>query len=338
MVPRPFHIHILNPKDTYASGDVIRGMVGARVPWSSVESAKISLIGTTETLVNHRRCRRHQLIDIEKPLIPVPDYGGYRAFEFTIPILTDTPGKHGRTTTPRKFAVQRHRLPPTFSHRDSRGNTATVDYAICARMTFTDPNETPHVESIDLTITHKPHSPTNYNSPQVELISLSVTLKEETSILGPADGRHSIHAWFGCFHTHKDIKELAVEDRRAETWAPTMFKNEGTQSVLGMLFTVPVAVRQKTQTFNLYRRHSVTVKADLAASQVLAVVSSSFAGSITFAASVDSVDSVVCHVVCRTAKPSDSAVYPVVIATSVSGTGRCSVPVLWSGHLVLVSA
>lgn len=155
----PLSITFINPQLTYKPGDTIKGYVAAALARGElIEAIEVSLIGTAETEIspqkrpvhgspNRTSVRTHnRLIDMKKsiPLMPTNISHGIWPFEFTVPELTDSVGRFGSSLTSRKFAIQRHQVPPTFFHKDAHGNMARVEYGILAHMSRSSRNLEPY--------------------------------------------------------------------------------------------------------------------------------------------------------------------------------------------------
>lgn len=110
---------------------------------TEISTNKRGTASPSSTFTHHRI----NLIDIVHSAIetPITAPDGSWPFHFLIPEFTDTPGKYGPLRTPRNFAIQRHRLPPSFLQSDSAGNRAHISYGIEATIFRNSRNLQPHI-------------------------------------------------------------------------------------------------------------------------------------------------------------------------------------------------
>ncbi|KAL1618920.1 hypothetical protein SLS54_007036 [Diplodia seriata] len=285
------------------SGDTIRGRVKTSIPLELIESVEASFIGTTKTETFPWKRKpsafapkrlsldmHYQLIDFKESLIARQVKGPVASwpFKFRVPLFTDTVGRHGPRRTSRKFAIQRHWLPPTVFHQSSDGNTARVDYGISVCVTCTDrkvyeqrkvvkidqwteQQAVPparrhdlsrvfdHASTIFIPKTIIPGrqfpitillTPKKASTPEVELRKLEVIIKEKTKGLF----RPPV-IWLGCpFSLGKEVVHL-------ETTGPTSLEKAGTASLFRKLLTVETSLQPDVKTFNISRTHSIFVQA-----------------------------------------------------------------------------
>ncbi|KAL1619982.1 hypothetical protein SLS56_009855 [Neofusicoccum ribis] len=161
----PLDIIITNRKCRYTSGDSITGKVAISLPDEVIESMEVSLVGLCETEIVTKQSgyrspnltsirSQDKLVDIVKPIThdSTETADGFWPFEFIVPEFTNTLAKYSSQQTSRKFATQRHLLPPSFMQRDSSGNMAQVVYGILARMHRSTRNLEPYTHWVEVKV------------------------------------------------------------------------------------------------------------------------------------------------------------------------------------------